>query len=160
MKRNWIKALVCAVLVATLALAPLSAMAAGVSGILIVNADSARLRSASDKSVVVAKLKKGTRVVYAGKHLGDMYLVRTSSGQVGYIWKQYLSAYGAAASKQVCRIKSTTAVYKNHKGKPKKIGSIGAGTTVIVYEVRGSWAYIKTLGGKSCYIKKAYLQGL
>ena len=158
MRRNWIKLLVCAALIATFALAPVSALAKGTAKILIVSRDDARLRSRSDINHVLTTLKKGTRVVYAGKRDGQMYLVRTAKGQVGYIYKMFLSAYGAAASNRVYKVSKKAPVYKNQHGHPKKIGSLSAGTTVIVYEVRGGWAYVKTLKGKSCYIKTAYLK--
>ena len=151
MKRNRIRALLCAALIAILALAPVGALAASTVQIYIVNITGARLRTGPNRSTVVTSLKKGQRVVYAGKHDGAMYYVRTAGGKTGYIYKEYLKAYGAATRSQIFKTTRRTAMYKNRGS--GHLRTLGKGTTVIVYQRKGQWAYIKTLRGKSGYVK-------
>ncbi len=157
MKGKWIKALLCALLIATFALSPMSALASSTARIFIVNTEGARLRNGENRTNIVASLPKGTRVVYKGKSEGSMYYVRTSAGQSGYIYKEYLSSYGAASSKQVYKVTKRTAMYRKSGGSGH-IGSLSKGTTVIVYEVHSKWAYVKTLKGKSGYVRKSALK--
>ena len=157
MNKKLLRLLLCAILIATTVLTPVSALAAN-SKILIVNVDGARLRNGGSHTKIITSLKKGTRVVYSGKHDGSMYLVRASNGKKGYIYKRYLSAYGAAPSKKIYVCRSRTTVYKRASTSAHHVTRLAKGTTVIVYETRGSWAYIRTLSGRAGYVKKSNLK--
>ena len=93
-----------------------------------------------------AVCKKDGKVFYWGKTTNSFSYVRTSTGQVGYMYKGFLKAYGAANRNQVyyCKVKSAQ-LYKRSGKSLKKAGKLTKYQHVIVYEVRGSWAYIKTL---------------
>ena len=66
MKMRFLKALVCLVLIASMAFAPMTAMAASKTmQILKVNTSGVRLRDPLDKSVMKT-LREGTKVFYAG----------------------------------------------------------------------------------------------
>ena len=157
MNRKLLMLALCVMLIASTVLAPVSALAAN-SKILIVNVDGARLRNGGSHSKIITSLKKGSRVVYSGEHDGSMYLVRASNGQKGYIYKRYLSAYGAAPSKKIYTARKRVTMYKRASTSSRRVTHLAKGTTVIVYETKGSWAYIRTLSGKAGYVKKSYLK--
>ena len=148
----------CAMLCFSFAFAPVSAMAASNAKILIVKVDGARVRTGQDLQHIVTSLKKGTRVVYMGKHIGSMYLVRTASGERGYVYKRYLGAYGAAPSKKVYSVTTRTGMFKRASSNSTRLRRLSKGTTVIVYSTSGSWAYIRTLEGKAGYVKRSCLK--
>ena len=156
MKRISMKALLCAALIAILALAPVSALAANTVQIYIVKINGARLRTGANRTTVVTSLKKGQRVVYAGRHDGAMYYVRTAGGRTGYIYKEYLKPYGAATRSQIFKTTRRTTMYRNRGS--GHLRTLSKGTTVIVYQRKGQWAYIKTLRGTSGYVKLSSIQ--
>lgn len=157
MNRKLLMLLLCAILIASTVLAPVSALAA-TSKILIVNVDGARLRNGGNHKKILTSLKKGSRVVYSGTHDGSMYLVRASNGKKGYIYKRYLSAYGAAPSKKVYYTTKKIPLYRHASTSARRVTRLDKGTTVIVYETKGSWAYVRTLSGRAGYVKKSYLK--
>lgn len=157
MKRKILTLLICMLLIASTVLAPVSALAA-TSKILIVNVDGARLRSGSRLQKIVTSLKKGTRVVYSGKHKGSMYLVRASNGKKGYIYRRYLSAYGAASTKNIYAVTTKTNLYRRASSRSKRVTRLAKGTTVIVYSSKGNWRYVRTLDGKAGYVRKNCLK--
>ena len=151
MKRKFLKPLVCILLAVSMLLAPLSAMAASSKAyIMRVNVSGARLHSSTDAShTVVAKLSKGSKVLYWGSKNGAMYKVVTLSGKTGYVYKNYLSVY-------VTRAK--TKLYKRSGSSLKGNGTLSAGKYVVVYRTYGNWAYVKTMSGKGAYVNKNYLK--
>ena len=138
-------------------LAPVSASASGVVKILKVNVDGARLRVRSGDKLVEQNysLSKGERVFFAGKTYRSAYYVCTSSGKKGYVYKKFLSSYGAVNTKQVYRVTKSAGLYKK-AGSGKK-ATVSKGKYVMVYEVRGGWAYVKTVSGKGGYMKTSCL---
>ena len=138
-------------LLASTLLAPVSASAAGgVIQIARVTADGARLRAATEGKPVITNLRRGERVFYLNKMIGSMCYVCTSRGQRGYVYKGYLTAYGAVQASQIYYSTTTTAAY-NTSG--KRIGTLGRHHFVIVYETRGNWAYVKTMSGRGGVVK-------
>ena len=156
MKHRILKALVCLLLITTVVLAPMSAYAKTVK-IMKVNVEGARLRSGPGAYPVITSLKKGTRVLYAGTKKNAFLQVRTSGGKTGYVYKPFLTAYGAVQSKQVFHVTSTTGLYKKPKTSSSKVQNLKANQRVIVYEARGNWAYVKTLSGKGGFVKVSKL---
>jgi len=140
-------------LLASTVLAPISASASVVK-IMKVNVQGARLRSGPGvSSIKKPSLKKGERVLYAGKQVNAFCYICTSGGRKGYVYKPFLSAYGAVSSKQVYHAKKKITFYKKASSSKGRKGSISKNQRVIVYEVRGNWAYVKTLSGKSGFVK-------
>ena len=138
--------MLCVAMVTSMLLAPVSALAVSKSSIIQiarVTADDVRMRGA-DKSII-GKVPRGTRVFYLNQTLGgSMCLVCTSNGMIGYIWKGYLTAYGAVQAGQIYYANRNTPAYNLSR---KRIGTLGYHHFVIVYETRGDWAYVKTMSG-------------
>lgn len=161
MKRRIISFLLCLMLAASMLIVPTTAFADGkVVPLLKVTVDGARVREGpSSKYDVITSVKKGGRVFYLGKTRTSFCYVRTATGEVGWMYRGYLKAYGAVNMDQVYACKSKSAPVYKRKGKGlKRIGTLYKNQHVIVYEVRGKWAYIKSLTGKSGYIKKSALK--
>lgn len=148
-------------LMASMLLASVSALAASKSTVQIlkVNVDGARLRSgpSSDYSVLTS-LDKGSKVIYLGKEKNSFSYVCTAYGKKGYIFRDYLTSYGAAYSSQIYRAKKKVKAYKKATTSSGRATTLGKGQLVIVYQVKGNWAYIKTLGGKGGYVKTSALK--
>ncbi len=158
MKKRILMLTLCLMLVASTVLAPISAMASSNAMIMVVNVDGARLRSGSNMARIITSLKKGTRVVYTGKHEGSMYYVRAENGKRGYIYKRYLSSYGAAPVNKIYSVTARTSLYKRASTRSSRVARLYKGTAVIVYETKGTWAYVRTLTGKAGYVKRSYLK--
>ena len=148
----------CLVLIASTVLGPVSAMASSNSKIMIVNVDGARLRGGAKLTRIITSLKKGTRVLLTSKHVGSMYYVKAENGKKGYVYKRYLSAYGAAPSNKIYSVTTRTSLYKRASTHASRVTRLSKGTTLIVYETKGSWAYVRTLSGKAGYVKRSCLK--
>jgi len=158
MKRRLISALVAVLLVVSVMIAPVSASAATKVQILKVTVDGARVRSGSDFSELTS-VRKGGKVFYLGKMKKSFAYVRTEYGTVGYVFKNYLKAYGTCYKDQVyCSKSNRVPVYKKASTGSKKVAKLSKRQHVIVYQVKGSWAYIKTLGGTGGFVKKSNLK--
>ena len=159
MKRNIWKAIVCMVLVVLLGAAPLaSASASSLAYIMKVNVSDARLREKPGNSDVVVKLKKGTKVLYWGVRSGSFYKVSTTSGDTGYIYADFLSNYGTVKKSMVGFTESDAPVYRRSGSSMRRCGTLAEDSLVLVYKTNNGWAYIKTVSGKSGYMKLSDLQ--
>lgn len=148
----------CMMLLASFVIAPVSASAKVVK-IMKVNVKGARLRSGPGaSSIKKPSLKKGEKVFYSGKQVHAFCYVRTASGRTGYVYKPYLSSYGAVNSKQVYYAKKATTMYKKARKSSRRVGRLSKKQHVLVYETRGNWAYIKTLSGKGGFVKFSNLR--
>lgn len=155
MKKRFFAVVLCVVLMASFFAVPASA--ASVVKVMKVNVDGARLRKSAGASEIITSLKKGAKVLYTGKKVNAFLQVRTTNGKVGYIYKPFLSSYGAANSKQVYYTTKKVHMFKKPSAKSSKVKKLKAHTLVLVYEVRGSWAYVKTLSGKGGFVKASCL---
>ena len=159
MKRRVISVILTVVLLAAMAIAPAGAMAAKKIQILQVTVKGARLRQGPSSNYSVKKsLNKGAKVFYLGKGKDSFYKVRTDHGVVGYMYKGFLKSYGACYQSQVYYASKKVKVYKKASTHSGRKTTLSKGQHVIVYQVKGSWAYIKTLGGKGGYVKKSALK--
>ncbi|MDO4867724.1 MAG: SH3 domain-containing protein [Clostridia bacterium] len=163
MKRRILTALLCVILVAATLIAPVSASAASSRKkieILQVTVDGARVRSGPSSAYeVLTSVKKGSKVFYLDKQKNSFCRVRTAYGTVGYMYRGFLKSYGAAYKDQIYYCKSRNIkVYKKASTGSKRVTTLSKGQHVIVYQTKGSWAYIKTLGGKGGYVKKSALK--
>ena len=156
MKRFTWKKIVCALLITATLMAPVSASASSVARIMKVSADWARMRSIDGEEV--ARLRKGTKVLYWGAKEDQMLKVMTSNGKTGYVYKDYLSLYGAMKKSAVHVTTKSTKMYKASGSSLKRNGTLSKGKYVVVYKTSGDWAFIKTMSGKSAYVKKANLK--
>ncbi len=141
---------------------PVGASAASKSKVKIlrVNVDGARIRtgpsSSYDKKVSVSK---GTKVFYLNKMKNSFAYICTEKGVVGYMYRGFLDSYGVAYKYQVYyNTKKSVGVYKHATTNSSRVTKLSKGQFVIVYQVKGSWAYVKTLSGTGGYVKKSNLK--
>lgn len=158
MKRNLWKSILCLALILVLTLAPLSAFAATKTAkILKINVDQARLRTGASGAIITT-LDKGTKVLYLNKTDGAYCKVCTTDGETGYVYKRFLSSYGAVRADQVYVTKASTTLYKRSGNSLRKSSTIKEGVYVLVYKTNGSWAQVKSMTGKSGYMKLSSLK--
>ena len=69
-----------------------------------------------------------------------------------------LSGGALAASSFTGYISKDTYVYKKASTGSGRKTTLSKGQHVVVYQVKGSWAYIKTLSGTGGYVKKSNLK--
>lgn len=160
MKRKLMKSLICTVLVMAFLAAPMSALASSkLALILKVNKDWVYMRAPADEGgEVIGRLRKGTKLLYWGSSDGSMCKVLNSKGDIGYVYKDYLSTYGAMKKSSVCVTTDSTKLYKLSGGSLKGNGSLAKGKFVVVYKTSGNWAYVKTMSGKSAYCRTSTLE--
>lgn len=158
MKRRVISLLMVIALLAAMAVAPMGAMAATKVKILKVTVDGARLRTGPASTYdVKTSLKKGSKVIYLGKTKNSFAHIRTSGGTEGYMYKGFLKNYGTCYKSQIYKSKKNSLPVYKKAGHSSKVTRLKKGQHVIVYQVKGKWAYIKTLGGKGGYCKASSL---
>ena len=151
MKRNFLKFVVCMMLIAAMLAAPMSASAASMAHIMKINVSDARLRVAPGDTEIIAKLRRSTKVLYWGVEDDNYCKIATLDGEVGYVFEDYLSHYGTVKQSMVYTNDSKISLYKKSGDSLKKSGSISADQLILVYKTSGDWAQIKTITGKSGY---------
>ena len=157
MKRNFLKFVVCMMLIAAMLAAPMSASAASMAHIMKINVSDARLRVAPGDTEVISKLRRSTKVLYWGEEDDNYCKIATLDGEVGYVFEDYLSHYGTVKQSMVYTNDSKISLYKKSGDSLKKSGSISADQLILVYKTSGDWAQIKTITGKSGYCKLSSL---
>lgn len=160
MKRKLLKPIVCMLLTIMTVVMPLSASAASYVHIVKVNVSDARLRSEAGSSGVVKTLSRGTKLLYLGEKKGKFCKVVTAKGVSGYVYEDFLSDYGTVKKSMLYYTEKSTPIYKKSGSTLKRNGSLAKNTLVLVYKTNGSWAYIKSMNGKSGYCKLSYLEDL
>ena len=157
MKRKVLLLAVCLMLVVSTMVAPLSASAATWK-IMKINVSGAHLRTGPGDYPWIKSLSKGTQVLFKGKTSKAFCQVTTKDGSTGWVYKEYLSNYGAVNSKQVYRTRSKTKLYKSPSTSARRVTTVSSGAYVLVYATRGGWAYVKTTSGKGGYMKTSSLK--
>ena len=156
MKRNVMKSIICFMMILAMLMAPMTASAASVARIMKTNAEWVRLRDASGNQI--ARLRKGTKLLYLGAKNDQMCRVITSSGKTGYVYTKYLSTYGAMRMDSMYITTASTQMYNRSGSSLKKSGKLASGKYVMVYKTSGNWAYIKTMSGKGAFVQKGTLK--
>lgn len=162
-KRNFLRTVLCALLMLTLMAAPIlpesSAQAASTMKIMKVNVQGGRLREGpSSEYEVITTLSRGEKVFYSGKTSKAFCLVCTADGEVGYIYREFLSSYGTVRTSQVYyTVSKGVKMYKKPSTKASYT-KLKSKQFVIVYKKAGNWAYVKTLDGKGGYIPLSSLE--
>lgn len=165
MVKKILKTLLCMMLVLVCA-APAclpSASAAKATKILRVNANGVRLHYSAEglgTENMILSLPKNTKVMYLGMPNKSWVRVALHNGLKGYIYKGYLSEYGAVATKDVYKVdEKRLTTYKLVKGKLKKSSStLAKNSIVFVRDTKGPYAKILTLKGKWTYVKTKGLE--
>ena len=159
MNRRFISLALVIALLAAMAIVPAGASAASKIQILKVVVDGARVRQGPSSAYSVkTSVKKGGKVFYLGKMKNSFAYIRTSGGTQGYMYKGFLKSYGTCYKSQVYYSKkSGLKVYKKPSSSSSKVTKLSKGQHVIVYQVKGKWAYIKTVSGKGGYCQASAL---
>lgn len=159
MKRRYISLLLVVVLLLATAIVPAGASAAKKIQILKVTVDGARVRQGPSSAYgVKTSVKKGGKVFYLGKMKNSFAYIRTSGGTQGYMYKGFLKSYGTCYKSQVYYSKkSGLKVYKKPSTRSSKVTKLSKHQHVIVYQVKGKWAYVKTVSGKGGYCQASAL---
>lgn len=153
MKRNILKSILCLMLILVLGTAPLCAFAATKTAkILKINVDNARMRT-GPSGAIITKLPKNTKVLYLNRTSGAYCKVSTANGTVGYVYKDFLSSYGSVRQDRVGITTKSTTMYRRSGNSLRKGSTLNAGQYLLVYQTNGSWAYVKTITGKTGYVK-------
>ena len=153
MKRNLWRSILCLSLILVLVLAPMSGVAATKTAkILKINVDQARMRTGASGEIITT-LAQGTKVLYLNRTDGAYCKVCTTNGTTGYVYKGFLSSYGAVRSNQVYVTKGSTTLYKRSGNSLRKSSTIKEGVYMLVYKTNGSWAQVKSMTGKSGYVR-------
>lgn len=153
MKRNFMKSVLCLVLILVLVTAPLCAFASTKTAkILKVNVDKARLRT-GPSGAIIATLNKGTKLLYLNSNSGAYCKVCTKNGTVGYIYKDFLSSYGAVRADNIYITTSSTTMYRRSGNSLRKSSTLNSGQFLLVSQTNGNWARVKTVAGKTGYVK-------
>ena len=160
MQRRIVSLMLAIALLMATAVVPVSASAATKVKILKVTVDGARVRQGPSSAYAVkTSVKKGGKVIYLGKMKDSFAYIRTSGGTEGYMYKGFLKNYGSCYKSQVYyNRKSSLKVYKKASTRSGGVTRLTRKQHVIVYQVKGNWAYIKTLGGKGGYCKASALR--
>ena len=162
MKRRILALLLTVLLLVGTVAVPVSASAASKSKVKIlrVNVDGARIRKGPSSAYdVKTSVGKGTKVFYLNKMKNSFAYICTEKGVTGYMYRGFLNSYGVAYRYQVYySTNRSVGVYKRASTNSSKVTKLSKGQHVIVYQVKGSWAYIKTLSGTGGYVKKSNLK--
>lgn len=129
--------------------------------IIKVDRPDVRVRSTPDGTTsanILGTVKKGTRLFYLGQKNSAWYRVATEYGARGYVYKGYVSYYGAVSLNTVYEAKTGTKLYKKANTRGGTNGSLKKGQYVVVYAVGNGWAYVKTISGKSGYLPVSALK--
>ena len=159
MKRRLISLVLLIALLLATAIVPVGASAATKVKILKVTVDGARVRQGPSSAYAVkTSVKKGGKVFYLGKMKNSFAYIRTSGGTQGYMYKGFLKSYGTCYKSQVYYSKkSGLKVYKKPSTHSSKVTKLSKHQHVIVYQVKGKWAYVKTVSGKGGYCQASAL---
>lgn len=161
--RAW-KMILCLALVLTFAIGSTGAFAAKVPTVMIlkVNTDGARVRSGSDTgNQVITSLRKNTKVFYMGANDGAFCLIRTVDGVFGYVYRGFLEGYGVARLDQIYyAAEAGVHVYKQPSTNASHSGKLAANECVLVFAIRGDWAFVKRLNGASGFMRLSDLNSI
>ena len=64
-----------------------------------------------------------------------------------------MSNYGAVRANQVYVTKSSTTLYRKSGSSLRKSSTLNTGVYLLVYKTNGNWAYVKSMTGRSGYVK-------
>lgn len=157
--RRFFRVVVCLLLMIAMTAAPMvaapsmSAKAASSYKVMRCNVEGGRLRKGPGNYGVITTLDRGEKVIYSGKTKNAFCLVATTNGKIGYIYKNFLSSYGAVRKDQLYYTRSRNVkLYKKASTRSKSV-TLKNRQFVTVYQKAGNWAYIKTLEGKGGYVQ-------
>jgi uncharacterized protein YgiM (DUF1202 family) len=147
-------ALVCIVLVASMALAPIGA-AAEKGKIYRATENGVRIREKPQSgSAVVGKLKKGEKVIHLSTK-NNWWKIKTAKGLTGYVFPTNLKYYRTYEVGKIYRASSTKGVkvYKKASTASGVKGTLTRKYNVVLLAKSGSWGLIRVVkNGKVGYL--------
>ncbi len=152
--RRSVLGLICLVLAASLALAPLGVTAE--KGKIYRSTESGvRIREKPQSgSQVVGKLKKGEKVIHLSTK-NNWWRIKTSNGLVGYVFPSNLKYYRTYDVGKIYRASSSKGikVYKKATSKSSVKGTLTRKYTVVLLAKSGNWGLIRVIkNGKVGYV--------
>lgn len=152
--RRALLGLVCLVLIASVALAPVGALAAkGKIYKAITNGVRIREKPQSG-SLIVGKLMKGDKVIHLSSK-NSWWRVKTSSGLIGYVFPSNLTYYRTYDVGKIYRASSSSGVkvYKKASTSSGVKGTLTRKYTVVLLAKKGKWGLIRVIkNGKVGYV--------
>ena len=146
------KLMISLLLILALFAAALSASAATWK-VIQVTASGANVRKAPGDSEIIGILKKGTKILSTEKANRAYYKIVMKNGDTGYVFRDLVKEIASADSRQVYRTAKKVSMLK----KPDKNAAVArrlpAGEYVQVLEQTKGWVRVKTLNGKTGYVK-------
>lgn len=131
--------------------------------IYVVNIDNNGVRAREQPhggDNVITTLKKGTKLFYLGQS-GSYYKVCSEySPRAGYVYKGYVSYYGAVAYDSIFKCDGKTYVYSRPSTSSRRTATLKDNQFVIVRAVSGKWAYVFTISGIKGYVRTSNLDYL
>lgn len=157
MKRIF-KSTICILLIMIIFSASFSAMAAGVVKVMRTNVAGARMRTGQHGAELKPSLPKGTRVLFLNQTSGSYWKVVTSDGRQGFVFRDYLSNYGACKASNVYYVTSSSLVMRSHPNDgASRVQTLKNKQVVIVFKKSDSWGYGRTLDGRGGYFRMSGL---
>lgn len=154
MKNRILRVVLCALLIAAMTAVPMAASASkSLVMILKTTVEGARLREGPTSAYeVVRSLDKGEKVFYSGQTDSNFCLVRTTKGEVGYIYEGFLTNYGNVRTDMVWYANGYTRIYSSPSTGSSRSGSLEKNEHVLMFRTSGDWAFIRTMTGRSGYV--------
>jgi len=158
-KNRVFRVVLCALLIAALTAVPLAASASkNLVMILKTTVDGARLREGPTSAFeVICTLDKNDKVFYSGQTSEHFCLVRTTKGEVGYIYEGFLTNYGNVRTNMVWYAREYTRIYSGPSTGSGRSGSLEKNEHVLVFRTSGDWAFVRTMTGRSGYVQTSAL---
>ena len=168
MKHKVLKSIICSLLIVAMLSAPMSALASSKVAYLVKvattdSSNKVRIRAGSAKrggngdATIIGSVKTGSYVLHWGEKSGQMLKVMTPNGLIGYIFKDNVKSYGAMNKDWIYLTKASTAVYKRSGSGFRRTGTVGKNKPVVVMKKWGGWAMVKSMSGKTAYVKTSSL---
>lgn len=151
MKRKGLCIALCAALLLAALGSALSASAAsGIITMFKTTVADGRLREGpSSQYNVVRTLRQGEKLFYLGNTSASFMQVRTTSGEIGYIYDEFLTPYGNVRADQIYCANTTVTVYRTPSTGASRSGTLAGGEAVLVFAISGNWAFLKSFSGVS-----------
>ena len=152
--RKSVLGLICLALIASMALAPLNALAEK-GKIYKSTENGVRIREKPQSgSAIIGKLKKGEKVIHLSTK-NNWWRIKTSNGLSGYVFPSNLKYYRTYDVGKIYRASSSKGikVYKKAASKSGVKGTLTRRYTVVLLAKSGNWGLIRVVkNGKVGYV--------